>query len=105
MKKKENEMNSTTAVTPDALRGSTHGAITAPSRLLMLAEIRAIWEAGATLAVWPLLQLAPRGDGHPVLVLPGLVASDSSTRLLRRYLAGRGYDVHGWGLGRNLGPR
>jgi pimeloyl-ACP methyl ester carboxylesterase len=71
----------------------------------MLAEIRALWEAGATLAVWPLLQLAPRGDGHPVLVLPGLVASDSSTRLLRSYLKGRGHDVHGWGLGRNLGPR
>ena len=86
-----------TAVTPRS--------ITAPSRLLMLAEIRALWEAGTTLAVWPLLQLAPRGDGHPVLVLPGLVASDSSTRLLRRYLKSRGYDVHGWGLGRNFGPR
>ena len=31
----------------------------------------------------PLLSLAPRGDGHPVLVLPGLVASDTSTRPLR----------------------
>jgi pimeloyl-ACP methyl ester carboxylesterase len=57
------------------------------------------------IALWPLLQLTPRGDGHPVLVLPGLVASDISTKLLRRYLRGRGYDAHGWGLGRNLGPR
>lgn len=79
--------------------------IKAPSRLLLLAELRGFWEAGATLALWPLLQTAPRGDGHPVLVLPGLVASDSSTSLLRRYLKGRGYDVHGWGLGRNFGPR
>ena len=76
-----------------------------PSRLLLLAEGRALWEAGAALALWPLLQLTPRGDGHPVLVLPGLVASDMSTKLLRRYLEGRGYDAHGWGLGRNLGPR
>lgn len=76
-----------------------------PSRLLMLAEGRAFWEMGATIAMWPWLNLAPRGDGHPVLVLPGLVASDSSTLVLRRYLKGAGYDVHGWGMGRNLGPR
>ena len=72
----------------------------APSALLMLAEFRALWEAGATLAVWPVLKLAPRGDGHPVLVLPGLTSGDASTLLLRRYLKGRGYDVHGWGQGR-----
>ncbi len=79
--------------------------IAPPSRLLLLAEARAVWEAGAAVALWPLLQLTPRGDGHPVLVLPGLVAGDGSTKLLRIYLSGRGYDAHGWGLGRNLGPR
>lgn len=79
--------------------------IAAPSRLLQLAELRAGWELGTTLALWPLLQLAPRGDGHPVVVLPGLVASDTSTKLLRHYLRERGYAAHGWGLGRNLGPR
>ena len=84
---------------------ATAASIAPPSRLLMWAETRAPWEAAAAMALWPLLQLAPRGDGHAVLVLPGLMASDASTRLLRRYLAGRGYDVHGWGQGRNLGPR
>ena len=84
---------------------ATQASIAPPSRLLLWAESRAVWEAAAGLALWPLLQLAPRGDGHAVLVLPGLLASDTSTRLLRRYLAGRGYDVHGWGQGRNLGPR
>jgi pimeloyl-ACP methyl ester carboxylesterase len=79
--------------------------IAPPSRFLMLAEIRALWETGAGLAMWPLLQLAPRGDGHPVLVLPGLMADDGSTALLRGYLKSRGHDVHGWGQGRNLGPR
>ncbi|WP_213959192.1 MULTISPECIES: triacylglycerol lipase [unclassified Variovorax] len=79
--------------------------IAPPSRFLQIAELRAGWELGATLSLWPLLKLAPKGDGHPVLVLPGLGAGDRSTQLLRRYLRGRGYDVHGWGLGRNLGPR
>ena len=46
----------------------------------------------------------PRGDGHPVLVLPGLLADDVSTRTLRAVLRRLGYDVHGWGLGRNIGP-
>src|SRR4051794_41466142 len=46
----------------------------------------------------------PRGDGHPVLVLPGLLADDVSTRTLRSVLRKLGYDVHGWGLGRNIGP-
>jgi len=79
--------------------------IAPPSRLLLMAEGRALWEAAASVAWWPLLRLAPKGDGHAVLVLPGLVASDASTGLLRRYLKFRHYDVHGWGQGRNLGPR
>ena len=54
-----------------------------PSRTLMFLEGRAIPELGAFLGALPLLSLAPRGDGHPVLVLPGLVASDTSTRPLR----------------------
>jgi hypothetical protein len=62
----------------------------------------------ADLAALPLaagwLATAPRGDGHSVLVLPGLLASDMSTALLRWYLQWLGYDVHGWRLGRNVGP-
>jgi len=74
-----------------------------PSRLLQWMELRAFGEFSASLALMPLLQRAPRGDGHPVLVLPGLIASDTSTQLLRTYLASRGYDARGWGLGRNMG--
>ena len=79
--------------------------IAPPSRLLQLLELRAAWELAAGVAALPWLRFAPQGDGHPVLVLPGLVASDRSTRLLRDFLARRGYEVHGWGLGRNYGPR
>src|SRR5580765_8861538 len=79
--------------------------IQAPSPLLQLLELRASWELAAGVAALPWLRLAPRGDGHPVLVLPGLIASDRSTRPLRDFLKRRGYDVHGWGLGRNCGPR
>src|SRR5258707_11343103 len=76
-----------------------------PSRTLMFLEGRAIHELGAFLGALPLLSLAPKGDGHPVLVLPGLVASDVSTRPLRGFLRNRGYAVSGWRQGRNLGLR
>jgi pimeloyl-ACP methyl ester carboxylesterase len=76
-----------------------------PSRTLMFLEGRALSELGAFVGALPLLSLAPRGDGHPVLVLPGLVASDTSTRPLRAFLKTRGYAVSGWRQGRNLGLR
>jgi pimeloyl-ACP methyl ester carboxylesterase len=71
----------------------------------MFLEGRAISELGAFLGALPLLSLAPKGDGHAVLVLPGLVASDTSTRPLRSFLESRGYAVSGWRQGRNLGLR
>jgi pimeloyl-ACP methyl ester carboxylesterase len=74
-----------------------------PSRLLLLLEGRAFHEFLAFRASLPLLRLAPSGDGHPVLVLPGLVASDISTRPLRSFLREHGYAAHGWKLGRNNG--
>jgi pimeloyl-ACP methyl ester carboxylesterase len=76
-----------------------------PSRTLMFLEGRAIHEFGAFLQSLPLLGLAPSGDGHPVLVLPGLIASDTSTRPLRHFLRTRGYQVSGWRQGRNYGLR
>ena len=79
--------------------------VRAPGALRMALELRAPWELGAGLAALPLLSLAPKGDGHPVIVFPGLIASDASTELLRRYLKSRGYDAQRWEQGRNLGPR
>lgn len=80
--------------------------IKAPSALLALAELhRAAIELTTLPLAAPILQLAPRGDGHPVLVMPGFTASDVSTGILRRYLKSLGYDTYGWELGRNLGPK
>ena len=86
------------------MSASAH-ALRPPSKTLMLLEGRALHEFGAFVVALPLLSLAPRGDGHPVLVLPGLVASDVSTRPLRDFLQAKGYAVSGWRQGRNLGLR
>jgi len=75
-----------------------------PAAALLLLEGRALFELAALLPAYPLLRRAPRGDGHPVLVLPGFMASDTSTRALRRFLRDKGYAAHGWRLGRNRGP-
>ena len=86
-------------------RQNLHAHMRAPSPFLLALEGRAIFEWAACVAAWPLLAQAARGDGHPVLVLPGLAASDSSTWPLRRFLEGRGYAVYPWEQGLNRGPR
>jgi len=76
-----------------------------PALLQALAEpVRASGEFATSVGLLPFFRLLPRGGGHPVLVLPGFMASDGSTRPLRRLLRALGYQVHGWGLGRNVGP-
>lgn len=90
----------------EAAAASTGGAVPTPSLLLTLAEgYRAALEASTLLSVGPLLSALPSGDGHPVLVLPGFMASDQSTGVLRRWLGRLGYPAHPWTFGRNLGPR
>jgi hypothetical protein len=50
-----------------------------------------------------LLRAAPKGDGHPVLVLPGFTHPDALTKPLRNFLTDAGYKAYGWGGGINLG--
>ena len=76
-----------------------------PGLSLLALELRAPWEFGAVLPAWPVLQRAPRGDGHTVIVFPGLTAGDVTTLPLRRYLESLGHVTEGWGQGLNLGPR
>lgn len=74
-----------------------------PSRLLTLAEpSRALVELASFFALRPAMSLLPRGDGHGVLVLPGFMASDTSTRPMRSLLSSLDYTVEGWDLGRNV---
>ena len=78
-----------------------------PSALLALTEAhRAVGEIlSLNLTRKALEKIAPRGDGHPVMVLPGFMGGDGYNASFRRYLTKLGYAVHGWGMGRNLGPR
>jgi pimeloyl-ACP methyl ester carboxylesterase len=78
-----------------------------PSMLLALTEAhRAVVEIfSLNISRRILRKLAPQGDGHPVMVLPGFLGGDGYNSALRRYLTGLNYAVHGWGMGRNLGPR
>lgn len=88
------------------VQAQIHEPISPPSKLLALTELgRAALEFGALPIAAPLLMTAPRGDGHPVMVLPGFTTTDLSTTVIRRYLRQLGYDAHAWELGRNLGPR
>jgi pimeloyl-ACP methyl ester carboxylesterase len=52
----------------------------------------------------PARSFFPRGDGHPVLVVPGFMGSGASTQQLRQLLRQLGYRAYDWRLGRNVGP-
>jgi pimeloyl-ACP methyl ester carboxylesterase len=88
---------------PDGDEGPAPRSLRPPGLGLLLAEMRGIFELNASLIMSPFLLRAPRGDGHPVLALPGFLASDLSMAPLRRYLTELGYDAHAWQMGRNFG--
>lgn len=77
----------------------------APHAVLMMLEGRAPWEFAALVAAMPWLRRLPPGDGHPVLVFPGLAANDMTTVPLRRFLDAMGYETYPWRQGLNFGPR
>lgn len=95
------------AVTFDSSKGAPEeqAVIRPPGWLMFALEGRAPWEWGATLLATPVLRAAPKGDGHPVLVFPGLVTGDFSTLVLRNYITQLGYASYAWEMGLNLGPR
>ena len=77
----------------------------APTARLALTEMpRAALDLTALATVAPALAAERRGDGHPVLVLPGMVGGDVSTLGLRRYLTWLGYSVSGSGISMNAAP-
>ncbi|TWO70874.1 alpha/beta hydrolase [Caenimonas sedimenti] len=91
-----------TAPPPDRSRAEA-GFPPSPA-LLLLDGPRAAAEAGLSLLAWPWLRAtARRGDGHPVLLLPGFLAGDELTSLARRFLRRQGFAPHGWHAGVNWG--
>lgn len=75
-----------------------------PLGLFAREQARALGELASVRARRDLLSRVRRGDGHPVLVLPGFLAGDFSTAPLRRFLRLLCYDARGWKLGVNTGP-
>ncbi|MCA0292530.1 MAG: alpha/beta hydrolase [Actinobacteria bacterium] len=76
-----------------------------PSLVHGLVEVpRMAGEVGEYAASRRILRKARHGDGQHVLVLPGLMAGDYTTAIMRSYLSSLGYHPHGWGVGRNIGP-
>ncbi|WNC70428.1 hypothetical protein RGQ13_09730 [Thalassotalea psychrophila] len=76
-----------------------------PSYFQTLTEVpRALTETFNLGLSSPYLLNLPKGDGHPVIVIPGFTVSDSETYLLRQFLTSRNYKVHGLNMGRNVGP-
>ena len=75
----------------------------APSLMTTAGETLTAFEFPRLAASFPALALQPRGSGEPVVVLPGLGTSNSSTLVIRRYLSWLGYRVQGWNQGTNGG--
>ena len=74
-----------------------------PSKLLLMLDGRAVYDAAAMIPMLGLKKCLAQGDNHPVLVFPGFLASSRTTRPLRQYLADLGYRSHRWKLGYNMG--
>jgi pimeloyl-ACP methyl ester carboxylesterase len=78
--------------------------ITAPNWMLLGTEpVRAAIEY-ARMRSMNITSL-PRGDGHPVVVFPGLAANHQSIAPLLRLCKHLGYAASDWGRGFNTGPR
>ncbi len=90
---------------PSAGEARDAGAPRSPNAVLVLLEARAPAELASLLLARPWLRKLPRGDGHPVMVFPGMAAGDLATLPLRRFLRRLGYAAEAWGQGVNLGPR
>lgn len=72
-----------------------NSATAAPSTLKEYIRFRREWKKIA-----PHL---PQGDGHPVLVVPGMASGDFYFHTFRKRLAEKGYKAHGWKQGVNMG--
>src|SRR5512140_581995 len=70
--------------------------------LLALEPVRACYELVAGLV--SSRNDLPPGDGHPVVIFPGLAGDSLSTLPLRQLCDQLGYATYDWGRGQNTGP-
>jgi hypothetical protein len=75
-----------------------------PSLHLTGAEAVAVIRPVPRFPMDALLATVPRGDGHAVLVLPGMLRGDPHTANARAFLTDIGYATFGWNAGVNIGP-
>jgi pimeloyl-ACP methyl ester carboxylesterase len=68
-----------------------------------LLEWRALAEMALLPYSLPVLLKQAKGDGHPVLLMPGFMGDEGSLVALKLLLRKLGYDVETWGFGRNVG--
>ena len=73
-----------------------------PSLFWLATEVgRAITELGISTPYRKFFHKNYQGDGHPVLVLPGFMSTDVSTKPLRKFIKKLGYNAYAWEMGRN----
>jgi len=76
-----------------------------PSLQHLLGNASVPFDLARTRAQASELAQAIRGDGRQILLIPGLLASEQRMEPLRAVLNAAGFKAHGWGMGRNFGPR
>ena len=82
-----------------------HAEIQIPNPIFAVLEpARATQELMTMLPAHRWLCRQPKGDGHPVITLPGYGGGNGSMALMRRYITHWGYEAHPWPLGRNMDP-
>jgi len=83
---------------------SPHAPPPPPLKLLGMEPLRAAVEY-ASMRLTRRWAAMPRGDGHAIVVFPGLAGAARSTRPILELCGALGYDAVDWGLGLNRGPR
>ncbi|MDT8999482.1 alpha/beta fold hydrolase [Paucibacter sp. APW11] len=81
-----------------------NGLVKRPSLALLGTEpLRAAFELARNFLASP--RPSKPGDGHPVVIFPGLGADGHSVATLRDHCRKLGYDAFDWGQGFNTGPQ
>lgn len=70
---------------------------------LMTEAVRAVTELGISYPYRKFNKTEVVGDGHPVMIFPGFLASKRSTSVLHKFIEKSGYTAYDWGLERNWG--